>query len=273
MGPEDEDDLREQGVIENDEDEGQDGDGEFDDELDSDEDLDLSGQAATGKDGSDRGGKDDVRSDEGQAGHGSPEVKRGNPEYGKLRAERREAREKADRLERELQELRQSQLRNQGPDAAEQRRQQREQELNAAREEPAKYWDLRLKHQQEDADARINQIQFMAIDSADKTAFEALAYRNKAAASLRNEVEQRLADERRRGLNFPRETVLKFLLGERALKNGDAARTRQQNKADVTNRRETVKAPRAARSDTGERPSKGGDDRTKRAQRLDGQII
>lgn len=121
--------------------------------------------------------------------------------------------------------------------------------------------------------ARLQQIEFNSQDSADRTAFEALASRTPAAAKLRTEVEARLADMRRTGVTAPRETILKYLIGERALANASRATGRAQRTA-ANNRGQQQGRPSGARGDTAP-PATGRNANTPeaRARRLEGQNI
>lgn len=247
---------------------------------DPDAGLDDEGQAAAGEDGDASLAEDSLGDDEGQAGQGSAEVRqtRGQTRHQVLANRAKAAEEETAKLRREFDEFRQQAQRNNGPDLMAERQRQRQTELDEARERDRingtnSYTDVRLRQQQEDFDARINQIQFATADATDRSSFEALASRNPAVAGLRDEVEQRLAEERRRGFNFPRETVAKFLLGEKALKGAPAARTRQQNKADAGIRREAVRTPNGNNRSDVTRTQPRGDDRTARAKRLENQQI
>ena len=125
------------------------------------------------------------------------------------------------------------------------------------------------QHLREDFDGRLQGIQFQMAETADRADYRALCAENPLAVKYRAEVEQRLADERRRGLNFPRETVLKFIVGERALQGGGRALTAQRKKAEAGIRREKVDAPRGTqRSDVSAGGSRGND-AAARAKRLE----
>lgn len=77
-------------------------------------------------------------------------------------------------------------------------------------------------------------IQNQLLDQSDRMAFEARTLANPLAKKLASEVERRLGELRGRGQNLPREVVLTYLIGEKALaqmgkgKGAAQARQRQQ---------------------------------------------
>ena len=274
IGPNDEDELALDGPNDHDEGVEEDGpDAAASDEGDGDE-----GQDSADGDGDDHSSEDTLGSDEGAARQGQAEVRRGNPEFGKLRARAREAEAKAKRLEDAL--LQRVEIpRNQGPDPALERARIRAAELETAREtarlngDPASVVSVTERHLREDFASEIQSLRFTTQDSADRSAFESLCARNPAVASLREEVDERLAQERRNGFNFPRETVAKFLLGERALKNGPRAKAAQQKRADVERTRQTVRTPSNTNRSDVSRTSGKGNDASARKKRLEDMNI
>ena len=112
----------------------------------------------------------------------------------------------------------------------------------------------------------LQQIQFQAQDSADKTAYEAMASSRPIAAKLKDEVEARLADMRKNNLTAPRETILKYLIGERALANTTRATTRA-TKAAASRKDTNAARPANGRGDAVETGRRGNDAQA-RAKRL-----
>lgn len=114
---------------------------------------------------------------------------------------------------------------------------------------------------------QLAQMQADANESADKLAYEALASRVPQAAKLRDKVEEQLAAMRRNNVTAPRETILKYLIGEAALANASRATSRTQRQAD-SNRQRQAARPSGGRGDAA--PSRGQDSRSARDKRLDG---
>jgi hypothetical protein len=109
-------------------------------------------------------------------------------------------------------------------------------------------------------------------DSADKTAFEGLAARNPVAAKLRDQVEERLAEMRRGGTTAPRETVLRWVIGDRALANAGRAKGKATKRADANRTNQTTR-PGSGRGDTAGEGRTNNDSAAARRKRLDGMNI
>jgi len=116
--------------------------------------------------------------------------------------------------------------------------------------DPDQRVDYLLRERQQQEDARFARLEFQMADSADRTAFEGLCARNPVAAKLKTNVEDYLAEMRRNGTTAPRETVLRYVIGDRALANAPRATTRARNTADANRQRQAAR-PGAARSDAG----------------------
>ena len=173
-----------------------------------------------------------------------------------------EAKAKAELLERELGELRNRQ--NQQPVETQAQFNER---LNAM--EP---WDRTEYLRQLDAQRTsqtLAQMQFQQADSLDRTAYEALAARNPVAAKLRDEVEKRLAEIRRGGTTAPRETVLRWVIGDRALANAGRATGKAQRTATANIDRQTARAPNA-RADSQASGNRGSNTTAARDKRVAG---
>lgn len=243
---------------------------ELDDGLDPNEDGADAGDDESDVETGDDSAEDDAGTDEGQEGRPAPVRGRGERDYGRLRQERREAVDRVRNLERELAEARASRGHT-PPDqsAARERQDRRDRELEAARlRGPEDFTDTRLRHQQEDFDARLGQLQIATLDASDRSAFQTLCARNSVIDGLSDAVEQRLSDLRRQGGNAPRETIAKFLLGERAMQRAARAKGKQGKRGAQEIERERTKVRRGGGSDLQRGTQRGGDEKSKREDRL-----
>lgn len=172
----------------------------------------------------------------------------------------KELAEKAERLEREMAADRAA--RNQVPPETAAQREQR-----LANLEP---WERTEVLRQEDS-ARMNQtlarIEWESKETADKAAYESLCARAPVAAKLKDEVETRLADMRKAGTTAPRETVLRWVIGDRALANGSKAAGKARTTA-AGNRERQATRPASGRGDAAPEGRRGTQDQA-RAKRLD----
>lgn len=153
-----------------------------------------------------------------------------------------EAKTEADALRRELADFR----------ARQNARPQESQEQINARLAQMEPWERTEYLRQQDAaamNARLQQMEFDSRDSADRTAYEALAAREPIAAKLRDDVEAVLADLRKNGMTAPRLTILEREIGRRALANKGRATGKAKKTADV-NRDRQVARPSSGRGDT-----------------------
>lgn len=132
---------------------------------------------------------------------------------------------------------------------------------------PEERFDYRLTQQEERHRRDLAQVRFETADAADKTAFDQLCARNPQAARLKDRVEQALAAERAKGFTYPRETVLKFVIGESVLKSAPRAQNRQQREASEQRQRQQAR-PGQGRSDVNQGGGRQTDERAARADRL-----
>lgn len=176
---------------------------------------------------------------------------RGESRQAKLARENKEIRERTERLERELAEVRGQRQQAQTAETPEQRT------ARLANMEP---WE-RTEYLRQEGEQRIQnelaRIRFESQDNADKVAFDALAARSPVAAKLKDEVEKRLREMRATNMTAPRETILKYLIGERALGNAGRA-TGKARKAAAANRERQAARPAA----NGRGDAEAGDRRT-----------
>jgi hypothetical protein len=142
---------------------------------------------------------------------------------------------------------------------------QREQRL--ANLEP---WERTEALRQEDSAATrqtLARIEWESKENADKVAYEALCARAPVAAKLKDEVETRLADMRKAGTTAPRETVLRWVIGDRALANGSKAAGKARTTA-AGNRDRQATRPASGRGDAAPEGRRGTTDQA-RAKRLE----
>lgn len=116
----------------------------------------------------------------------------------------------------------------------------------------------------------LQRIEFNANESADKTAYAALAARVPAAAKYAQDVEDRLASMRSQGTTAPRETVLRWVIGDKALANATRATGKAKKSADANRDRQTAR-PGSGRGDAA--PSDRRDTRAARDKRLENMNI
>ena len=205
------------------------------------EDEDLHDEGQENGDGGDQdegeaGGEESPADDEGQAdgeasseGQVRPEprqVSRGERRFQRMSEDVREQRSRADKLERELADIR-----------ADRDRQQRETQQREPTKEEMALWtpeermDYRMSRAERHFNNVLSQTQAQTQDVADKAAFDAKAEGNPRYKRYADEVERRLVDLRKQGQSAPREAILKFILGERLLSNngGKSEQRQRQN--------------------------------------------
>lgn len=212
---------------------------------------------------------DDGPADAGQEGGRSPEVaaKRGNPEYGRLRARAREAEQAAENTRRELAEIRAAQ---QGRQTQEQQRLEQERVALMAPEE--KFEFLLNKHA-EQTRTQVDVLKFQMGDASDRTGFESLCARNPAFDAVRDEVERTLTTMRNNGGNSTREAVATYLIGKRAIERAaKGGKSKQAVKGAQRVQQNRVAAP-AGRSDVQGGQRRGGDEKSALRTRLENADI
>lgn len=182
-----------------------------------------------------------------------------------LERERNADRERADRLEREVADIRNG------------RQQQSQADIAAAERDllatmtPAE----RVEYRQDKLERTMREshqaLALQSADLADKGSFDAKCATNKLYASVRDKVEAAVVEARKAGNTASRETIAKYVIGEMVAEKGLKVGTKQRRQAANNREREQAR-PGAARSDT--RGSAGRlNDRAARAKRLDGQSI
>lgn len=207
--------------------------------VDPNEDQDDAVDEQSDDEAGDGSAKDDAGADDRQAGQAT-EVK------GPSRRERRvlQALEKAERAETEARALRERLA------VIEAQAQQRQTQADEAREQeqlalmpPEQQMQYLLKKQEQKFGNEILRLRFETADANDKAAFETVCARNSAAAAVRKQVEEVLANERRGGSNPKREVVLRYILGDLALERAARAAGKQTRNGQAKRQAETVRAP------------------------------
>ena len=171
-------------------------------------------------------------------------LSRGERRFQRLANETREANTRAERLERELQDIR----------AERQRQTVQTQEREPSAEEMS-LWstDQIVQYRLDKATGKFNQtlqqMQFQNQESADKTSFHSLCASDLRAKKYADEVETRLLELRRQGQNVQREVILKYLLGEKLLQQSAKATSQQRKQGEQRIARQRGSNP-PPRSDT-----------------------
>ena len=137
--------------------------------------------------------------------------------------------------------------------------------------DPDERHNYELNELKQSVTGELAQIRFQTAESADRTAYEALCARSPVASRFRDQVEDYLTNARKTGWNAPRETVLKYLIGERALANAGRANGKAARKAGENIQRQAAR-PGNARGD--QSPGRSTlSEQAARAKRLEDQQI
>lgn len=224
------------------------------DDLDADTDLDDQGDDLEDLDGQ---GDPDPQPEPARAPRGANRV----AEATRIAAE---AKAEAEALKREIEALKTARP-TVDPRLAAEERQQR-----LAAMSPDQRTDFLLREQEQRFEARLAQTEFSTKDAADAAEFRTLCSSNPAAAKLSADVEEELAKLRANGQTAPRETILKYLLGERMLSKAPKARQAQVRQAAGSVARNAVR-PGQGRSDVTAGNRRGATSEAEaRRQRLEG---
>ena len=156
----------------------------------------------------------------------------------------KEAKERSERLERQLQEA----LSRPAASAPRETIEQRRAKIDAETFDPVERLEKHRQLDREEVTGAFQALRFQTDDANDRAAYAEVIAGKNLAPSLKKEVEERLTAMRRQGFNAPRETVLKNILGERALERAGAAKTRQSRQAEGRREQQSASPPRA-RSD------------------------
>lgn len=171
--------------------------------------------------------------------------------------------ERNDRLERQLEEFRttrnQPQQRQESPE---------EESARLALMSPEERSDYKLNRAEQRFAAMQQQTQFLAMETADKAAFEAKASVDPVWAKRKDAVEKILSELRSKGQNVPRQVLMELVVGREALA-AIGKKNAQKEKGAANLRRETT-APLNGKGDQTPARRRAGDTP---AKRLDGVSI
>lgn len=190
---------------------------------------------------------------------------RGESRQARLARENREVRERSERLERELADLKGRIERPQtGP-------QETPEQFNArlAQMDPVDRLAYLQQLSTQNTQQQIQALQFQLQDTSDKTQFDSFCANNKQARALSSDVETRLAEYRKQGINVSRMDVLKHVLGEKALANLDRSTNRARRAADERQSQQRAR-PVGSRSDAAPEGRRSSNDKAARDRRVEG---
>lgn len=178
-----------------------------------------------------------------------------------IRAEKRgrkEAEERATRLEREMAELRTMVTQPRMSEAEIYRQQQAEQERLQLMS-PEERIDYRAQQTEIRLRNEMQQVRFQSAETADKAAFSAFAQSNPLAKKYASQVEAEFAKRLAAGKPVERDVILKHLVGTAILERAASASTKQ-GKAGKARVAAAEGRPARAGGDTGsERANRGGE--------------
>lgn len=231
-------------------------------------------QVVDGQDGEDTSGPDDLESelegqdasehvdeaeDDGEPGpvdaEPAPRANRREERIQRLANESKAAREEAAELRRQVQELRQTQQANTQQLTAEQ------EAARLAVMTPEERSDYKLDKATRGFQQQASVLAFQTQDTADKAMFAAKAVANKVYAKYQDEVESKLVELRSQGQNVPREQLLKWIIGDKALATAGNPKPAQQGQKRVA--AQQVK-PGSAKGDAASQRGKTQDSAEKR---------
>lgn len=173
----------------------------------------------------------------------------------------KEAKDRADMLERQLADMQRQQGQQQ------QQATQAQIAERLAQMDPGERAEYIARTNYDQTNAQLAQMRFEAADTRDKLEYDALASRVPAASKLKDEVESTLAQLRASGMTAPRQTILERILGQRALNNAGRATGRAQKAATATRERQTAR-PTNGRADTASGEGRRTGDKAARDKRM-----
>lgn len=232
---------------------------ELDEDLDDADDGDEAGGAEDRFDDDDDG--DDEGDEDGQA-QVAARPSRGQNRISALNERARAAEQEAETLRRRLAD---AEAQRTAASSAETQRQEQE---RLAMMDPGERAEYIARQTAQRTEQMLNQMRFEAQDAADKAAFAALCAQNPAAAKVQDRVETYLADMRKAGTTAPRETVLRYVLGDMALSRAPRARAAGKRAEAAGRERQRVAAPNA-RGDTPQNSGRSMNEQAARRARLE----
>lgn len=178
----------------------------------------------------------------------------------------KEARETSARLERELAEARGGrQTESQQAAVAE-----RKARLDAM--EPEDRLTYLINESEQRTQAHLRQLQYENWEASNRNDFEARCARNPILAKVQDDVEKKFRELKAKGQVTDRDTIAKFIIGERALAGASKAGTKQRKAAAVAKDRQASR-PVNSRSDVSAGSGKRLSEAAARKKRLEGQLI
>jgi hypothetical protein len=205
------------------------------------------------------------------------------PSIHELREQIRASTEAAQRLQREVEDLRRAAPQRTPPSAAPAQdldsrlTEQEDQRLASPDITPLERWQIESnrsirraaiesKASREQVNATVAQLR----DAQDKGLYEARAAADKIYKRYAERVEQRLMEMRRNGGDAPREVILRYLVGEDIM-SGKMKRKVSPNAPGESTELAPARTPTNARSDVPRKP--GNTERDKRRARLENVLI
>ena len=177
----------------------------------------------------------------------------------------REAAAEAAALKREIAELRQQ---RQAP----QQESREQEEARLALMSVEERVDYKLAKATKEHERQMAVVQFQASDAADKASYDAKAAYEPRYKKYAVDVEKLLLQERQAGRNFPRDTILKFVLGERVMNAKPVVDKQRREAARRVDAQRT--RPDQGRSDRAAPRGRGnGNSLAELEARLDGVMI
>jgi len=239
-----------------------------------DEEISLPDDEAEGE-GSDAGSLDDEGGDDAQAGQeledaqGQAGLTRRERRIQALRKEAQEAREREALLQRELEAER---ARNRQPPQPTEESDEAFNAKLALIDNPEQRILARMERSEKRHQRELLITRMQDADAADRAAFQAKAAYEPLAKKYAAEVEQILAEERRQGRDFTRETILDFVIGRAVRTNPN--RGKQRTKGQENIRRQQARADSGRSDVSGQRQRQGqGNSLSDLEKRLDGVYI
>lgn len=190
-------------------------------------------------------------------------LSRGEKRIAKLATEAREAREAANRISAQFQELQAQVIRQQGAPA---RIDPREEQERLAQMDPEQRTAYLLEQSDRKHQQQLGQMQFNMNDNLDRTEFNARVATDPRAARYKDEVEKALSAARQQGINPKRETLFYYLLGQKVANN-------QAKKQQASAGQKRVAAATTRPTNTSGDVARGGKSGNTLEKRLSGLLI
>ncbi len=194
----------------------------------------------------------------GQRGVDDEKPSRGETRIQRLANEAKAAREEAAAARREADTLRRSQQQ-----ASQHLTEQQERERLALMT-PEERTTYQLDRMQRTTQQQLREMEFRTQNLTDKAAFDAKATIHPTYQKYQEEVEDKFQDLLQKGTPTDRETILKFMLGERALQNASISKLRKAAQAGQNRVAAQSTKPTNAKGDAASQRGKAADGPEKR---------